>query len=206
MFDTCNMILAEVNPLEEVVVKELFHFYIGDTRIVVSNHMFMVTLAAVLLGTIIPLTFRRKGLVPSGFRNLIEAICVFLREEVARPFLGERTDKHVGFIWTMFFFILTLNLLGMVPLGRMITVAIGLFSFVTRINIALQPNHLEGAATANIWVVGALAIIAFFAIHISGIRQQGLLGRIARRGNTCSSAACWDAISIPMARGAVTTA
>ena len=120
MLDLGNMILAEINPLEEVVVKELYHFYVGDTKIVVSNHMFMVTLAAVLLGVVIPLAFRRKGLVPSGFRNLIESICVFLREEVARPFLGKSTDRHVGFVWTIFFFILTLNLLGMVPFAKLL--------------------------------------------------------------------------------------
>ena len=82
--------------------------------------------------------------------------------EVARPFLGDRTDKHIGFIWTIFFFILTMNLLGLVPIGKAITLMTG------------KVNHLEGAATANIWIVGALAMVAFLAIHVSGMREQGM--------------------------------
>ena len=154
------MVLAEINPLEDVVAKELFSFW----GIVVSNHMFMVTLAAVLLIVVLPRAVRGKGLVRRGFGNLIETVCVFIREEVARPFLGNATDKHIGFVWTVFFFVLTLNLLGMVPIGKFITL------------LTAKENNLEGAATANIWVVGALAVVAFFTIHISGMRQQGVRG------------------------------
>lgn len=35
-------------------------------------------------------------------------------------------------------------------------------------------QHLGGAATANIWITGALAGCAFVMIHVGGIRQQGL--------------------------------
>lgn len=160
MFDFSGMVLADINPLEDVVAKELFSFW----GIVVSNHMFMVTLAAAVLMISLPFAVRGKGFVRRGFGNLIETVCVFIREEMARPFLGNQTDKHIGFVWTIFFFVLTLNLLGMVPLGKFITLLTG------------RENNLEGAATANIWVVGALAVVAFFTIHISGMRQQGVRG------------------------------
>ena len=123
----------------------------------------MVALAAILLMLILPFSVRGKGRVRKGFGNVIEMVCVFIREEVARPFLGSHTDRHIGFIWTMFFFILSLNLLGMFPLGRVITLAMG------------KNCHLEGTATANIWVVGGLAAVSFMAIHVSGIREQGVL-------------------------------
>ena len=158
-----HTILGTVNPLEEVIAHELFRFDLWGASVVVTNHMFMITLAALILIIALPLSVRRKGLVPTGFGNMIETVCVFIRQEVAKPFLGENTDKHIGFIWTIFFFILTLNLLGMIPIGRIITL------------ITHKPNHLEGAATANIWVVGALAIVSFLAIHVSGIRQQGIV-------------------------------
>ncbi len=164
MVDFGGILLASMNPLEEIVARELFSFNVLGLEIVVSNHMFMVTLAAALLLIFLPIAVRRNVLVRRGFGNLIETVCVFIREEMARPFLGSATDKHIGFIWTIFFFVLTLNLLGMVPLGKFITLLTG------------RENHLEGAATANIWVVGALAIVAFLTIHISGMRQQGIGG------------------------------
>lgn len=162
MFDFSGMVLAEINPLEDVVAKELFSFW----GIVVSNHMFMVTLAAFVLIISLPFAVRGKGFVRRGFGNLIETVCVFIREEMARPFLGSQTDKHIGFVWTVFFFILTLNLLGMVPIGKFITILTG------------RENNLGGAATANIWVTGSLALVAFFSIHIFGMRQQGVWGYI----------------------------
>jgi F-type H+-transporting ATPase subunit a len=157
--------LAEINPLQEVVAKELFRFELFGLEVIVTNHMFMVTLAAVLLLILLPIAVRGSrggGFVRRGFGNLIETVCVFIRQEVAKPFMGDATDRYIGFIWTIFFFILSLNLLGMVPIGRIITLLTG------------RVTHLEGAATANIWVVGALATISFFAIHISGICQQGV--------------------------------
>ncbi len=145
-----------------MVAKELFRFGLFGFEVIVTNHMFMVTLAAVLMLILLPIAVRGRGLVRRGFGNLIESVCVFIREEVARPFMGDATDRYIGFVWTVFFFILSLNLLGMVPIGRIITLLTG------------KVSHLGGAATANIWVVGALAMISFCAIHVSGIKQQGV--------------------------------
>jgi F-type H+-transporting ATPase subunit a len=107
------------------------------------------------------------GLVRKGFGNVIESVCVFVRDEIAKPFLGDRTDKYICFIWSIFFFILTLNLIGLVPLAEMICVVTG------------RQTHIGGAATANIYVTGALALIAFIGIHTSGIREQGFKGYFA---------------------------
>ena len=162
MHQLAHTILGTVNPLEEVIAHELLRFDLWGITVIVTNHMFMITLAMLVLIIALPLSVRRKGLVPKGFANMVETVCVFIRQEVAQPFLGKSTDRHIGFIWTIFFFILTLNLLGMIPIGGIITL------------MTHKPNHFGGVATANIWVVGALAIVAFFAIHISGIRQQGI--------------------------------
>ncbi len=156
-------LLAEFNPLEPVVGVPLFSISIGQWQISVSNHMFMIAAAAVLLLIGIPLAVRRnRNMAPRGMRNLIESVCVYLKDEVAGPILKGHTDKYIGFIWTVFFFVLTLNLLAMVPTEK-------IFALVTG-----KKNHFGGAATANIWVTGALAAVAFFMTHITGIREQGL--------------------------------
>lgn len=155
-------VLAEFNPLAPIAPEPLFTFSVGKWHLVISNHMFMVAVAAAILLIVIPLGTRSIKLVPRGLQNLIESVCVFLREEVARPVMGEHTDRYVGFIWTVFFFILTLNLLGMVPSEKIVTLLTG------------KENHFGGPATANVWITGAMALVAFFMTHIVGIREQGL--------------------------------
>ncbi len=162
MLEMTTRMLAEVNPLEHVVAVELFHFSLFGYQVVFSNHMFMVSVATILLMILLPLSVRGGGLARRGFGNLIETVCVFIREDVARPFLGDRTDRYIGFIWTVFFFILSLNLFGMIPTRQIIYLLIR------------RENHLGGAATANIWIVGALSLMVFLAIHICGIREHGL--------------------------------
>lgn len=127
----------------------------------ISNHMLMVAVAAILLAIGIPMAVRRRALVPRGWQNLVESVCDFIRKEVAQPIMGDQTDKHIGFLWSVFFFILTLNLLGMIPSDKLFTMLTG------------KPNHWGGAATSNIFVTIGLALVTFFMTHFYGIRQQG---------------------------------
>ncbi len=83
---------------------------------------------------------------------MFEVLLTFVRNDIARPNLGgehhpEEADKFVPFLWTLFVFILFMNLLGMFPFG--------------------------GSPTANIWVTGGLAICAFIAIHGCAIAKMG---------------------------------
>ena len=89
-----------------------------------SDIIVMMLVAAVLLMLLIPTGIRkRKGEdevrrhVPRGPATGLELVCWGLREMVARPLLGPHTDRFIGFIWTIFFFILTVNMLGILPLG-----------------------------------------------------------------------------------------
>ncbi|MCD6392235.1 MAG: F0F1 ATP synthase subunit A [Planctomycetes bacterium] len=166
MLEMTTRMLAQMDPLEHVVARELFHFEVFGYPVVFSNHMFMVSVVTILLMILLPLSVRGGGLARRGFGNLIETVCVFIREDVARPFLGDRTDSYIGYVWTVFFFILALNLFGMIPTRQIIYLLTG------------RENNLGGAATANIWIVGALSLITFLSIHISGIREHGLWGYI----------------------------
>ena len=158
-----SVILAELNPLRPVIAVPLFRFSIGGYEIVFSNHMLMVTVAAVVLLIIIPLGIRKKSLTPRGWQNFVESLCVFLRDEVARPVLGHNTDRFIFFVWTIFFFILTMNLLGMIPTESAYYLVTG------------RDDRLGGGATANIWITGALAMVTFVLTHAVGIKEYGLL-------------------------------
>ena len=160
MYGTC---LAELNPLEHVVSHELFTVSIMGKELSFTNHMLMISVGTVVLMVALPLFIRKRQLIPKGFYNIIETICVFIREDVARPFLKGHTDRYIGYLWSIFFFILCLNLLGMIPFNAVFGIVTG------------QQNNWYGAATANLYVTGALATFAFFLFHIAGIYEKGFV-------------------------------
>jgi F0F1-type ATP synthase membrane subunit a len=149
------LFLAAEDPLEHVLPHTYFH--LGPVGI--TNHMIMVLVAALLMLLIFPRLFRRpQSEAPTGTKNFFESILEFLRVEVFRPALKEHTDRFVPFLWTLFFFILFCNLLGALPLAHF-------FELITLGHV----KHLGGAATGNISTTAALAICAFFFIHVNGI-------------------------------------
>jgi F-type H+-transporting ATPase subunit a len=125
---------------------ELFGYDISITR-----HVVMMWVVAVLLILAFTITTRRRGLVPKGLANVFEAIVVFIRDDIARPALGEHEHRRfMPFLLTVFFFILSCNLLGLIPYGA--------------------------TATGNISVTAGLAICAFFAVQIGGVMHNGFFG------------------------------
>lgn len=157
---------AAENPLTHVVD----HVWIrrGEFTIL-SNHIIMMLLAAVLLILLLPRFIRIPAagdevqrLTPRGSRNAIEAICTFLREFVARPNLGAYTDEYIVYVWSLFFFILTCNLLGLLPLAPITKTLFGL------------PHGVAGTATGNIWVTGTLAVCTLLMVVANGLRKHGL--------------------------------
>lgn len=60
--------------------------------------------------------------VPTGFGRVLEPLVLYVRDEIARPNIG---DKHyrrfTGYLLTVFFFIWVLNLFGLTPLGFNVT-------------------------------------------------------------------------------------
>jgi F-type H+-transporting ATPase subunit a len=52
---------------------------------------------------------------PKGMQNLLEPVITFVRDEVAKPNLGDKYEKYLPYILTLFFFILINNLFGLIP-------------------------------------------------------------------------------------------
>ncbi len=134
---------------------------------VMSDQIAMIILAGLLLMLFLPRAMRRnKGaaddldsMVPHGFNNGIEAICQYLRKEIAEPSLGKYTDNFIKYIWTVFFFILTMNLLGLIPIPALSQLSLGF--------------PIGGTATSNIWVTGTMAVTTLFMMVYNGIRIGG---------------------------------
>lgn len=93
---------------------------------ILTNHVLLMILTSLFLVWFMRKAASKIAIGNSGtshdyvtkgsFWHMVEVICVFFREEVARPVLGDKTDRFLPFIWTIFFFVLFHNLIGMVPL------------------------------------------------------------------------------------------
>ncbi|MFI5235497.1 MAG: F0F1 ATP synthase subunit A [Gemmatimonadales bacterium] len=90
------------------------------------------------------------GRPPKGFAGAIEAVTLWVRQEVILSNVGQHGEGFVPYLLALFFFILFCNLVGLLPWGS--------------------------PATGNIAVTGALALLALVVIEISGMRSLGLKG------------------------------
>src|SRR5271163_4813625 len=126
-----------------------------------TNDMLMMLLTAGLMLFLFLNMARqlKKNPVPTGFRNFLEAAMVFLRQELFLPMLGKWADTFTSYLLTSFFFILFLNLLGMLPVNQLIT----LLNHIAGWNIP----EFWGGATGNVSFTAVLALFTFFIVHIS---------------------------------------
>ncbi len=107
------------------------------------------------------------------FAHMIEVICGYLRENTVRPLIGKRTNAMMPFLWTIFFFILVNNVLGLIPLLDLQNLIAGKLSPEM---VAEHRAFIGGTATQSIWVTGALALISAIVINAAGIKELGLGG------------------------------
>jgi F-type H+-transporting ATPase subunit a len=160
------------SPLEHIVQHPLIEVPVAAGPLtpngkitLFSDQIAMIALAGVLLIALVPMMVKRRrgaagveALVATGPANMLEAICAYLRTEVAQPVLHEHTDRFIKYIWSVFFFVLTVNILGLLP----IPVLSNFFG-----------THLGGTATGNIWVTATLAVTTMFMMVVNGLRLGG---------------------------------
>lgn len=58
---------------------------------------------------------KRVGKAPKGLQSLIEPIIVFVRDDIAKQYIGYKYNRFMPYLLTVFFFIWFNNLLGLVP-------------------------------------------------------------------------------------------
>lgn len=150
------MMFAAADPLEHVL--DTGHWHLFETQhwsfhlpFGLTKFMVLELLAAALVIAIyVPMARRAQtGEPPRGpLANAFESLLTFIRDQVARPYIGEHdADRFVPFLWTLFLFILFCNLLGMIP--------------------------FLGSPTASVFVTGALALCSFLVIHGGPIAKVG---------------------------------
>ena len=113
---------SNVRPLDFSITKSVFGMLLAST-------LMLVFFSSLARGY-------KKNPIPTGFGRVLEPLVIYVRDEIARPNIGEKKyRKFMGFLLTVFFFIWILNLLGLTPLGFnvtgqiAVTVCLALFTF-----------------------------------------------------------------------------
>jgi F-type H+-transporting ATPase subunit a len=129
-----------------------------------SKHLVFFVLAALLVvvGARLSIRSYRGGRIPHGLGGAVEALVLFIRDEVAEPSIGHGEGrKYTPLLCSFFFFILVAALLGLVPLPAY---ASGHWSFAGT------------TSTGNLAVTMALAGVSFIAQQYAGISKYGVVG------------------------------
>jgi len=114
-----------------------------------------------------------RWITRSRFAHTVEVICGYLRDNSVKPLLHDRTNKFMPFLWTIFFFILVNNLLGLIPLLDLQNLLAG------QLAPEMVANHrafIGGTATQSIYITAALSLMAGLIINWSGVRELGVGG------------------------------
>ncbi len=113
-----------------------------------SVHQFMLALATIII-LIVFAAVTRKGIIKPGKLLIgVETIVLFVRDDVVYPVMGEEKGKKwMPFFTSIFFYLLFINFLGLIPAFK--------------------------SATGNINVTGALAVIIFILTFAVGFKEVG---------------------------------
>ena len=133
-----------------------------------------LVVALMMLAIFIPLGRKvASGRPPRGrLWNLFEAIILFLRDEVARPAIGSHdADRFLPFLWSQFFFLLFLNLCGLVP--------------------------WVGSPTGALGVTGAMALVALVVMVGAGMAASDRWASGWDKCRTWTCLGCWPSSSNP---------
>ncbi|MFB4281019.1 MULTISPECIES: F0F1 ATP synthase subunit A [unclassified Nonomuraea] len=107
-----------------------------------TKPVLLAALSAILVIGLTWAAFSKPKLVPRGMQNVVEYGYMFVRDQVARPFLGKDADRFMGLLVTLFFLVLVWNLAGVVPFVQFPVASHIAFPAVLAISIYLLKIYL----------------------------------------------------------------
>jgi F-type H+-transporting ATPase subunit a len=138
--------IVELDKTENIKADKPLDFSITKTVAAVFVSIFLLL---ILFISVANRYKRHSKEPPKGMQSLLEPLILFVRDEIAKPSIGEKHhERHTPFLLSVFFFIFLNNLLGLIPI------------FPAGAN-----------TTGNISVTMALALFTFLVILFSGKRH-----------------------------------
>lgn len=136
----------ELHPLEQFKIEPLIPIHIGGLDVSYTNSALFMTIAVILITSLLVLGTRRGALVPGRWQSVAEMSYEFVADMVETN-AGHGAEPYFPFVFTLFMFVLFSNLLGLIP-----------YSYTV---------------TSQIIVTFALAAIVFIGVTIIGFVKHG---------------------------------
>src|SRR5687767_11326489 len=114
-----------------------------------SKHLLMMWIASAIVAALVVWAARGRDPIGARLRTGVEAVIELLHRDIVKPALHEDSYAYLPYFLTLFFLILLMNLLGLIPFGS--------------------------TATGNISVAAGLSVMTFILIQFAGIRRYGFL-------------------------------
>jgi len=116
----------------------------------ITTHIVMLWFAALAVFLFFIPIARSYVEIPRGIRNFLEPVMLFIRDQMVYPWMGKKDGRtYLPYFWTVFFFILACNLIGLLPAPFGVT------------------------ATGNFNITGALAVITLMVGVVGGMVKKG---------------------------------
>lgn len=134
-----------------------FNFDARPLNFSITKNVFSMFLSAIIMFFLffaVARSYKKNPNAPKGIAGFLEPLVTFVRDDIARPNIGEKQyAKYMPYLLTIFFFIWINNLIGLIPF----------FPFSSNL-------------TGNIYFTFVMALITFIVTTLSG--NKGYWGHI----------------------------
>jgi F-type H+-transporting ATPase subunit a len=169
------------DPIKQFEIKTILPLgKIGGTEIAFTNSALFMVLAVALISFFLIASTSGRGLVPSRLQSLAEMSYEFVASTV-RSTAGHEGMRFFPLVFSLFMFVLVLNLLGMIPGAFtvtshiIVTFALAMLVFLTLIGYGLYKHGLHffelfvpsGIPGYILPLVVAIEVISFLSRPIS---------------------------------------
>jgi F-type H+-transporting ATPase subunit a len=130
----------------------------------ITKSVFGMLLAGLLmfLGfTALARGYKKGNGIPTGVGRVLEPLVIYVRDDIARPNIGEKKyKKFMPYLLTVFFFIWILNLLGLTPLGFNVTGQIAVTVCLALVTLVVYiTNGSKDFWAHTLWMPGVPKIL-----------------------------------------------
>lgn len=161
------------SPLEQFKIKEILQIEILDYNISLTNSSVFMILSSLFICSFFMYALSGKKLIPNRIQLSAELFYSLITNMLDQN-VGKNGKKFLPLIFTLFMFILTCNLFGMIPYGFTVTshisvtfaLAMLVFLLVTVLGFALHGFHFFSLflpAGTPWWLAPLMIVIELFA-------------------------------------------
>jgi F-type H+-transporting ATPase subunit a len=142
------VVALEFPPISHLI--EWPDLVLKDSLFAINKVVLLMFLAAFIVLAVFVAAGRKKSLVPKGIQNFVETIVEFIQDQVILQVMGPGTLGWTPYLLTIFVFVATLNLIGLIPVIQM-------------------------PVNARMAIPAILGVQVWFVFNFVGIKNQGFI-------------------------------